>query len=125
MNVLVVDDSRATRAFMRRMLEAEGWKVAEAADGQLALAHVLFGEAVHVALVDWNMPVMNGLEFIQAVRARAELGRIKLIMMTSETETNQMSRALEAGADDYMMKPFVREALVERIRFHTSHLAGA
>ena len=125
MNVLVVDDSRATRAFMRRMLEGEGWTVAEAADGQLALAHVLFGEAVDVALVDWNMPVMNGLEFIQAVRARAEFARIKLIMMTSETETNQMSRALESGADDYMMKPFVKEALVERIRFHTSHLTGA
>jgi two-component system chemotaxis response regulator CheY len=125
MNILVVDDSRATRAFMRRLLEAEGWKVSEAADGQLALAHFLFGDPVDLALVDWNMPVMNGLELIETLRARPEFAKVKLVMMTSETETNQMARALEAGANDYMMKPFLPEALIERVRFHTADQAGA
>ena len=65
--------------------------------------------------VDWNMPEMNGLEFVKAVRALEEHKDVPLIMVTTETETSQMMKALEAGANEYLMKPFEKEALIEKI----------
>jgi two-component system chemotaxis response regulator CheY len=62
--------------------------------------------------------VMTGIEFVEAVRATPALNGLKVMMMTSEAELGRMTRALEAGADDYMMKPFSKEALIERLRFH-------
>ena len=118
MKVLVVDDSRATRSYMRRMLSEAGWVVVEAGDGQEALQRVADEGPFELAVVDWNMPVMTGIEFVEAVRARADLKAMKLMMMTSNTELDRMARALDAGADDYMMKPFTKEALLERLHFH-------
>ncbi len=118
MKVLVVDDSRATRSFMRRMLAEVGWEVVEAGDGQEALRRIDDSGPFAVAIVDWNMPVMNGLEFVEAVRSTPSLNKLKLMMMTSEAEIGRMTRALEAGADDYMMKPFSKDALIDRLRFH-------
>jgi two-component system chemotaxis response regulator CheY len=66
--------------------------------------------------VDWNMPEMNGLEFIKHVRSQAGLAGVRLVMVTTETEIEQMSRALEAGADEYIMKPFTTEAIQEKLR---------
>jgi two-component system chemotaxis response regulator CheY len=118
MKALVVDDSRATRSFMRRMLSEAGWDVVEAGDGQEALRRIDDSGPFAVAIVDWNMPVMTGIELVEAVRSTPYLNGLKVLMMTSEAEIGRMTRALEAGADDYMMKPFSKEALLERLRFH-------
>jgi len=125
MKALVVDDSRATRSFLRRMLTEASWEVVEAGDGQEALSRIDDAGPFELAVVDWNMPVMSGIELVEAVRARRELNSLKLIMVTSNTELERMARALEAGADDYMMKPFTKEALLERLRFHRLVPGGA
>ena len=125
MKALVVDDSRATRSFLRRMLTEASWEVVEAGDGQEALSRIEDTGPFDLAVVDWNMPVMSGIELVEAVRARRDLNSLKLIMVTSNTELERMARALEAGADDYMMKPFTKEALLERLRFHRLVPGGA
>ena len=83
MLAIVIDDSRAMRMILRRILTERGFDVVEAADGQQALEAVSAGPVPDVALVDWNMPVMNGLEFVAAVRAKPECRRMTLMMVTT------------------------------------------
>jgi two-component system chemotaxis response regulator CheY len=66
--------------------------------------------------VDWNMPEMNGFEFIQAVRAEHSYDGVLLMMVTTETEMDQISKALEAGANEYVMKPFTQEVILEKLQ---------
>jgi two-component system, chemotaxis family, chemotaxis protein CheY len=115
--VLVVDDSRAMRMILSRTLMECGFEVEQAASGTAAL-DCLAGQAggFQLAMVDWNMPEMSGLEFIQAVRARPEFQVMRLLMVTTETEIEQMSRALEAGADEYLMKPFTADAVKDKLK---------
>jgi two-component system chemotaxis response regulator CheY len=114
---MVVDDSRAMRMLLARTLTASGFSVVEFANGQQGLdALASEGTGIHVVLVDWNMAGMDGLEFVKNVRAQATLSGVKLMMVTTETEIEQMVRALEAGADEYIMKPFTTEALQEKLR---------
>lgn len=115
MRTLVIDDSRATRAILRKMLTELGSEVLEAGDGQEALRLLEATADVDLALVDWNMPVMNGLEFVRAVRADARFDRTRLMMVTTETEMTQVAAALEAGANEYVMKPFTRDIIVEKL----------
>jgi two-component system chemotaxis response regulator CheY len=115
MRVLVVDDSRAMRMILSRVLRELGADVVEAADGQEALAALAAGPLPDVALVDWNMPVMNGLELVTAVRRDAGMGAMRLVMVTTESESTQVVRALEAGADEYLFKPFTPEAVVDKL----------
>jgi two-component system chemotaxis response regulator CheY len=115
MVALVLDDSRAMRAILRRMLEGMGYGVVEAADGREGLDRLAAGARPDVMLVDWNMPVMNGLEFLKVVRASAELKDVPVMMVTTETEMSQVVRALECGASEYLMKPFDREVLAEKL----------
>jgi two-component system chemotaxis response regulator CheY len=119
MQALVIDDSRTMRIVLRRQLEQLGYGVLEAADGQQALevleAH---GDSLPVlATVDWNMPVMNGLEFVKAVRAEPGLRDLTLMMVTTEAEHGQIVRALAAGAHEYLIKPFTGEALVDKLDY--------
>lgn len=113
---LVVDDSRAMRMVMGRYLRELGYEVTEAGDGRQALES-LRTSAIKpaLALVDWNMPEMNGIELVQAIRAQPEFAEVRLMMVTSETEGARVESALEAGADEYLMKPFTREILVEKL----------
>ena len=111
---LVVDDSRATRALLRRLLASFGFDVAEAGDGLEAL-HRLDADVPDVVLVDWNMPVMDGLAFIKAVRAQQALERLLVLMVTSEGDPAHVARALIAGADEYATKPLTRETLAEKL----------
>lgn len=118
MRALVIDDSRATRAILRRILEQLDFEVVEAADGQqgLQVLESAGSEAdVALALVDWNMPVMDGLEFVKAVRARPEHAHVVLMMVTTEGDTDHMIQALEAGANEYAMKPFTASVIEEKL----------
>ena len=112
---LVVDDSRVIRNVARRILEALGFKVEEAADGQLAL------EACKRAmpdgiLLDWNMPVMNGIEFLRALRATPGGDAPIVLFCTTETEMTKIQQAIEAGANEYIMKPFDSEIVESKLR---------
>jgi two-component system chemotaxis response regulator CheY len=115
MVALVIDDSRAMRSMLARIVRELGYEVVEAADGREALQKLRDGLRPRFALVDWNMPKMNGLEFVESVRQSAQHGDVALMMVTTEIESAQVMRALEAGADEYLMKPFTREALIEKL----------
>ena len=115
MQALVGDDSRAMRAILTRLLADLGFDVAQAGQGQEALEVLDDGLRPHVALVDWNMPVMDGLEFIKACRDRSEFRDITLTMVTTESEQSQIVRALAAGAHEYVIKPFPAEVIAEKL----------
>ncbi|MBK7859253.1 MAG: response regulator [Archangiaceae bacterium] len=115
MKAMVVDDSRATRMILKRALSSQGFEVVEAADGRAALDELTKTGPVDLALVDWNMPVMTGYELICEVRARRELDRMAIMMVTTETEATQVQRALDAGANEYVMKPFTEDVLKEKL----------
>ena len=115
MIVLVVDDSRATRAVLRQILKALGFEVSEAGHGLEALERLKEMEAPDLVLVDWNMPEMNGYEFVQAVRAESDYDQIPLMMVTTETEVSQVTKALSAGANEYVMKPFTKEVILAKL----------
>jgi two-component system chemotaxis response regulator CheY len=112
---LVIDDSRAMRMILGRMLRDLGFDVAEAGDGQQALALLDEGLSPELVLVDWNMPQMTGIEFLQAVRRPPYSSAAKVVMVTTETEMPQVIRALDAGADEYVMKPFSKEAILDKL----------
>src|SRR5689334_9354538 len=115
---MVVDDSKAMRMILRRSLGELGFSTfCEAGNGQEALA-VLRDQEVLPALmlVDWNMPVMTGLELVKAIRSQRHYGEIKLVMVTTETEIQHMSEALSAGANEYVMKPFTKETIAEKLQ---------
>jgi len=87
----------------------------EAGDGQQAMDRLNQGEAVELMLVDWNMPVMNGYELVCAIRANAMLGDIRIMMVTTETSMENVQKALTAGANEYLMKPFTKDLLIEKL----------
>lgn len=116
MEVLVIDDSTATRFMLSKMLKELGCSVCEAADGKQALEVLKNHPETSLVLVDWNMPVMNGLEFVQAVRANSHYATLKLMMVTTEVEMMNVVRALEAGANEYVMKPFTKEVISEKMK---------
>jgi len=115
MQVLVVDDSSTTRLIIGRILREAGLDVLEAGDGRQALERLQDAPDVALMLVDWNMPVMDGLEFVKAVRADRAFDGVRIMMVTTETEQDQVVRALEAGADEYLMKPFTKEVLAAKL----------
>ena len=121
MRALVIDDSRTVRAIIGRILRDEGLEVVEAANGREGLERLREESGVELVLVDWNMPEMNGLEFIQAVRADRAYDAVRIMMVTTETEQGQVVRALEAGANEYLMKPFTREILVAKLSLLDAH----
>lgn len=116
MQALVVDDSRAIRHVLSSMLQQFGFQVAQAAHGAEGLQLLASGLRPDVILVDWNMPVMNGLEFIQQVRSQPGLQDLPLMMVTTETETERVQAALAAGANEYVMKPFDQAILAEKLQ---------
>lgn len=107
---LIVDDSRIIRKVARRIVEGLGFEVDEAADGVEALSYCA-GMMPDVVLLDWNMPVMDGLTFLRRLRATPGGDRPKVLFCTIETAPDRIAEALSAGADDYVMKPFDSEIL--------------
>jgi two-component system, chemotaxis family, chemotaxis protein CheY len=115
MRALIVDDSKAMRLMIGRIMGELGFETLEAPNGKEALVRVAAAAPLDVALVDWNMPEMNGFDFLCALRAGNVQARVPVIMVTTETETAQMVRALEAGANEYVMKPFTKDVLREKL----------
>jgi two-component system chemotaxis response regulator CheY len=121
MITMVIDDSRAMRLILKRIVAQLGFDVVEAGNGQEAMdylnANVLDGdgEIPGLALVDWNMPEMNGLEFVTAVRAEPRLRGMTLMMVTTESEQSQIVRALASGAHEYVIKPFTPDAIIDKL----------
>jgi two-component system chemotaxis response regulator CheY len=115
MRALVIDDSRTVRLVIGNFLREAGMEVVEAADGREGLDRLRQHPDVGLVLVDWNMPVMDGLAFIRAVRADRQYDPVRVMMVTTEAEQAQVLRALEAGANEYLMKPFTREILAAKL----------
>jgi two-component system chemotaxis response regulator CheY len=116
---MIVDDSRAMRSMLRMILKENGFEIAaEAENGREALERLQAlstNEALDLVLLDWNMPVMNGYEFLCEVRKQPKWNEVRVMMVTTETEASQILRALDAGADEYLIKPFVKEALRDKL----------
>jgi two-component system chemotaxis response regulator CheY len=113
-NCLVVDDSKVIRKVARHILESLNINVTEACDGRDALNQCENSEP-DVVLLDWNMPVMNGMEFLQHLNASQQT-RPKVIFCTTENGLGHIKAALEAGADEYVMKPFDRDTLESKLQ---------
>jgi two-component system chemotaxis response regulator CheY len=107
---LIVDDSRTVRVAARRIMEELSFEVAEAEHGEEALAHC-GGRMPEAILLDWNMPVMDGLTFLRQLRSMAGGASPRVIFCTTENELGRITEALEAGADEYVMKPFDRSII--------------
>ena len=112
---LVVDDSSVIRKVARRILEGFGFRIQEAEDGQQAL-DLCRQSMPDAILLDWNMPVMDGLEFLRQLRALPNGSQPKIVFCTSENDVAHIARALRAGANEYIMKPFDRE--IVEAKFH-------
>ncbi len=115
MRALVIDDSRAMRRIVSGILAGIGYETAEAGDGRQALDLLEAGQTFDLACIDWNMPVMNGLEFVVAVRANKEWRGMTMMMVTTESEHGQIVRALAAGAHEYLIKPFTPDAIRDKL----------
>jgi two-component system chemotaxis response regulator CheY len=115
-HALIIDDSRAMRAILKRILVGVGFNVSEAANGQEALDQLRLKPDIAIALVDWNMPVMNGYDFVKTVRSDPGNHHIWLMMVTTETEMARVVKAMAAGANEYVMKPFTDDVIVEKLR---------
>lgn len=116
MRALVVDDSRAIRSIIGKTVRELGFEVLEAGHGVEALARLAEHGKVDLILVDWNMPEMNGFDFLVKARANLDWKDTVIMMVTTETEMAQMQRALEAGANEYVMKPFTKDVLREKLQ---------
>lgn len=119
---LVVDDSKAVRMILAKILKELGYEVREAENGRGAL-EVIEAEknAVALVLADWNMPEINGLDLLKRLRQNPELSSLVVVMVTTETGLDQMMAALEAGANEYVMKPFTKDILVEKLQLAGIH----
>ena len=119
---LIVDDSRAMRMILGKILKELGYEVREAANGREAL-EVMEAEMAEVTLVlaDWNMPEMSGLELLKRLRQNPRLASLVVVMVTTESGMGQMVDALEAGANEYVMKPFTKEILMEKLQMVGIH----
>lgn len=115
MHVLTVDDSRATRLVIRKYLADLGIHVSEAEDGTEGLRLLRKGNKFDAILVDWEMPGMSGIEFIKAVRLEAAYKETPIIMISTLNSSDRMVEALEAGANEYIMKPFTKDILTMKL----------
>ncbi len=102
---LIVDDSKIVRKVVRRIVEAFNFTILEAENGKEAVDHARANQ-VDVIILDWNMPVMDGMECMKAIRADASLHQPKIIFCTTENEFTKIQQAMMNGADEYVMKPF-------------------
>lgn len=103
------------RAILGKILGELGYQVLQAGNGREGLACLKEHGSVDLVLVDWNMPEMNGIDFLQAVRKEPVYARMRMMMVSTETEAAEISKALGVGADEYVMKPFTRDVLQQKL----------
>ena len=116
MRALVIDDSATTRKILKRMLAKLGFEdTVEAANGQEGLDRLREMVTSDLVLVDWNMPVMDGISFVRAVRSDREFDSIPLVMVTTNNDIESVGQALEAGASEFIMKPFTEDVIREKL----------
>jgi two-component system chemotaxis response regulator CheY len=115
MRALLIDDSRAVRIIVGQILRDLGMEVLLAGNGVEALEQIKQNPDVELMLVDWNMPEMNGIEFIRAVRSQRAFDSVRILMVTSEAQSDHVNEAINAGANEYLMKPFSKEVLVAKL----------
>ena len=115
MHALIVEDSKPIRTILRVYLTKLGFEVTEAVNGVDGLDRLRGMAQADVVLVDWNMPKMDGISFVRAVRAEHGYDALPLMMVTTNTELEQVSKALDAGANEYIMKPFTRDMIREKL----------
>ena len=115
MLALVIDDSRTTRMIIGSILRELGIEVLEAGNGLEALEKLGQKSEIELMLLDWNMPEMNGFDFLCKVRSQRAYDAVRILMVTSEAQGEQVTRALEAGANEYLMKPFGKDVLVAKL----------
>jgi two-component system chemotaxis response regulator CheY len=119
MKMLIIDDSKPMRTFLAFIAQELSCATTEAGDGREGLDTLVQNdprEPFDVVLVDWEMPRMTGLEFVQAVRRNRDFASLKLLMITTLNSLERVSEALAAGADDFLMKPVTQEMLLEKLR---------
>ncbi len=116
MKTLIIDDSRAARFMISKIMQEYSSEILEAEDGKVALEKIRANPDIDIALVDWNMPVMSGIEFVTEVRKDSRFDHVKMMMVTTETEMSQVVRALSEGANEYVMKPFTKEVIEEKLK---------
>jgi two-component system chemotaxis response regulator CheY len=115
MQALVVDDSSTMRKVLKSILAGAGFDVIEAKCGPDAL-ECLKQSRPDLALFDWNMPEMTGIELLGKVRADRACDDMKIMMVTTESEQMEIARALREGANEYLMKPFTRDSILDKLR---------
>lgn len=115
MRALIVDDSSFIREYLRHLLDRMGIVCEEAVDGSEALTVLAAEQAFDLMLLDVNMPVMNGLECVKALRAARLSPQMKVMMVTTEADNSSITLALDNGADEFLMKPFTPESLREKM----------
>lgn len=114
-SILLVDDSRAVRLAARKMIAPLGFQILEAGDGEEALRVARANETLDAVLLDWNMPVMDGLAFLKALRAEPRATQPRVVMCTTENDMPHILSALQSGANEYIMKPFTDEIVREKL----------
>jgi two-component system chemotaxis response regulator CheY len=115
MRALVIDDSQTIRMIIGHILQELGMEVLEAENGLEALEQLQRNPDVELLLVDWNMPEMDGYDFIRLVRSQRAYDAARILMVTTETQCEQVTKALAAGANEYLMKPFTKDVLVAKL----------
>jgi two-component system, chemotaxis family, chemotaxis protein CheY len=116
MQVLVVDDSIVARNILKNVLQPMGYEVLQAANGQEALEILKSkSEGIQLVLLDWNMPVLNGIDTLKTIRQQKQCDHIRILMVSTESEDDYVDQAIKTGANGYLAKPFTPEELAAKI----------
>jgi two-component system, chemotaxis family, chemotaxis protein CheY len=115
MHALIVDDSTTMRMILKAHLKKLGFEVTEAINGRDALVRLKAMVTADLVMVDWNMPEMDGLDFVRAVRTEPAYAALPMMMVTTNTDRAHVQQALEAGANEYIMTPFTADMIREKL----------
>lgn len=116
MRALIIDDSKTMRTILGRAVKEFGFEVLEAGNGREALDQLAAHGPVELIMVDWNMPEMNGIEFIHALRESPVHSSMKVMMVTTSSDSAHVTLALAAGANEYLMKPFTKDMFIAKLQ---------